>query len=271
MVKFVATPIGNLGDISLRALDSLREADVIFCEDTRHSLKLLNYYDIKKPLVSCHKFNELSAAEKLIAMAKEGKNIAVVTDAGTPVISDPGNLIMQALRDSGIDYTLIPGACAFVAALVLSGFPADKFAFLGFLRGKTAEKKAYLKKYAAFEGTLIFYSAPQDVDSDILMLADALGNRDACAVREITKMHESLDYFKLCEGLSGEKRGEYVLVVAGAAARENPLNALTEIEHINYYMDQGMDVKEALKAAAKDRGVSKSELYKYTIKDHPKK
>ncbi len=271
MVKFVATPIGNLGDISLRALDSLREADVIFCEDTRHSLKLLNYYDIKKPLVSCHKFNELSAAEKLIAMAKEGKNIAVVTDAGTPVISDPGNLIVQALRDSGIDYTLIPGACAFVAALVLSGFPADKFAFLGFLRGKTAEKKAYLKKYAAFEGTLIFYSAPQDVDSDILMLADALGNRDACAVREITKMHESLDYFKLCEGLSGEKRGEYVLVVAGAAARENPLNALTEIEHINYYMDQGMDVKEALKAAAKDRGVSKSELYKYTIKDHPKK
>lgn len=271
MVKFVATPIGNLGDISLRALDSLREADVIFCEDTRHSLKLLNYYDIKKPLVSCHKFNELSAAEKLIAMAKEGKNIAVVTDAGTPVISDPGNLIVQALRDSGIDYTLIPGACAFVAALVLSGFPADKFAFLGFLRGKTAEKKAYLKKYAAFEGTLIFYSAPQDVDSDILMLADALGNRDACAVREITKMHESLDYFKLCEGLSGEKRGEYVLVVAGAAARENPLNALTEIEHINYYMDQGMDVKEALKAAAKDRGVSKSELYKYTVKDHPKK
>ena len=271
MVKFVATPIGNLGDISLRALDSLREADVIFCEDTRHSLKLLNYYDIKKPLVSCHKFNELSAAEKLIAMAKEGKNIAVVTDAGTPVISDPGNLIVQALRDSGIDYTLIPGACAFVPALVLSGFPADKFAFLGFLRGKTAEKKAYLKKYAAFEGTLIFYSAPQDVDSDILMLADALGNRDACAVREITKMHESLDYFKLCEGLSGEKRGEYVLVVAGAAARENPLNALTEIEHINYYMDQGMDVKEALKAAAKDRGVSKSELYKYTIKDHPKK
>lgn len=271
MVKFVATPIGNLGDISLRALDSLREADVIFCEDTRHSLKLLNYYDIKKPLVSCHKFNELSAAEKLIAMAKEGKNIAVVTDAGTPVISDPGNLIVQALRDSGIDYTLIPGACAFVAALVLSGFPADKFAFLGFLRGKTAEKKAHLKKYAAFEGTLIFYSAPQDVDSDILMLADAFGNRDACAVREITKMHESLDYFKLCEGLSGEKRGEYVLVVAGAAARENPLNALTEIEHINYYMDQGMDVKEALKAAAKDRGVSKSELYKYTIKDHPKK
>lgn len=146
MVKFVATPIGNLGDISLRALDSLREADVIFCEDTRHSLKLLNYYEIKKPLVSCHKFNELAAAEKLIMMAKEGKNIAVVTDAGTPVISDPGNLLVQALRENGIEYTLIPGACAFVAALVLSGFPADKFAFLGFLRGKKGEKKRLSEK-----------------------------------------------------------------------------------------------------------------------------
>ncbi len=270
MVKFVATPIGNLGDISLRALDSLREADVIFCEDTRHSLKLLNYYEIKKPLVSCHKFNELAAAEKLVMMAKERKNIAVVTDAGTPVISDPGNLLVQALRENGIEYTLIPGACAFVAALVLSGFPADKFAFLGFLRGKKGEKKDYLKKYASFEGTLVFYSAPQDVDADILLLADTFGDRDACAVREITKMHESVEYFKLGEGLPGEKRGEYVLIVAGAAVRENPLNALTEIEHINYYVDQGMDIKEALKAAAKDRGVSKSELYKYTIKEKPK-
>lgn len=141
MVKFVATPIGNLGDISLRALDSLREADVIFCEDTRHSLKLLNYYEIKKPLVSCHKFNELAAAEKLIMMAKEGKNIAVVTDAGTPVISDPGNLLVQALRENGIEYTLIPGACAFVAALVLSGFPADKFAFWVFYAERRAKKK----------------------------------------------------------------------------------------------------------------------------------
>ncbi len=267
MVNFVATPIGNLGDISLRALDTLREADAIFCEDTRHSLKLLNYYEIKKPLVSCHKFNELAAAEKLVRMAKEGKNVAVITDAGTPVISDPGNLLVQVLRENSIAYTLIPGACAFVAALVLSGFPADKFAFLGFLRGKAGEKREYLKKYAAFEGTLVFYSAPQDVDADIRMLAEAFGDREACAVREITKMHESIEYFRLEEGLSGEKRGEYVLIVAGTGERENPLNALTEIEHINYYVDQGMSVKDALKAAAKDRGVSKSELYKYTVKD----
>ena len=162
MVSFVATPIGNLGDISLRALDTLREADVVFCEDTRHSLKLLNYYEIKKPLVSCHKFNELSAAEKLVALAREGKNVAVVTDAGTPVISDPGNLLVQSLREAGIAYTLIPGACAFVAALVLSGFPADTFAFLGFLRGKTSEKRSFLQRYADFCGTLLFYSAPQE-------------------------------------------------------------------------------------------------------------
>lgn len=267
MVSFVATPIGNLGDISLRALDTLREADVVFCEDTRHSLKLLNYYEIKKPLVSCHKFNELSAAEKLADLAAEGKTVAVVTDAGTPVISDPGNLLVRTLRERGLAYTLVPGACAFVAALVLSGFPADKFAFLGFLRGKTSEKRAFLKNYADFDGTLLFYSAPQDVDSDIALLSEAFGNREACAVREITKVHESAEYFSLAAGLAGEKRGEYVLLVQGAPKRENPLNSLTETEHIRHYVEQGMSEKEALKAAARDRGVSKSELYKFTVKD----
>ena len=152
MVTFVATPIGNLGDITLRALDALREADVIFCEDTRHTLKLLNYFDIKKPLFSCHKYNELTAAEKVAELAAGGKNVAVVTDAGTPVISDPGNVLVNVLRERGIRYTLAPGACAFVAALVLSGFPADKFAFLGFLRGKRGEKKALLQEYGRFCG-----------------------------------------------------------------------------------------------------------------------
>ena len=175
MVSFVATPIGNLGDISLRALETLRAADVIFCEDTRHSLKLLNHFEIRKPLVACHKFNERAAAEKLVSLASEGKEVAVVTDAGTPVISDPGNVLVQALREAGIAYTLVPGACAFVAALVLSGFPADKFAFLGFLRGKNSEKREFLKGYALFDGTLAFYSAPQDVDDDIALLAEAFG------------------------------------------------------------------------------------------------
>lgn len=265
MVSFVATPIGNLGDISLRALETLRGADVIFCEDTRHSLKLLNYYEIKKPLAACHKFNERAAAEKLLALAQGGKNVAVITDAGTPVISDPGNLLAESLRRAGVAYTLIPGACAFVAALVLSGFAADKFAFLGFLRGKNTQKREFLRKYAAFDGTIVLYSAPQDVDADVKMLYEAFKDRRACAVREITKVHESVEYFSLEAGLPGEKRGEYVLLVERASEQENPLNALTEKEHIAHYVAQGMSAKEALKAAAKDRGVSKSELYKFTI------
>ena len=267
MVYFVATPIGNLGDISLRALDTLRGADVIFCEDTRHSLKLLNYYEIKKPLMSCHKYNELAAAQKLADLAAEGKNVAVVTDAGTPVVSDHGNLLVNVLRERGVPYTLVPGACAFVAALVLSGFPADKFAFLGFLRGKASEKRTFLREYADFCGTLVFYSAPQDVDSDIALLYGAFGGREACAVREITKVHESVEYFTLAEGLSGEKRGEYVLLVKGAEKKENPLNLLSERDHIAHYVAQGMSEKDALKAAARDRGVSKSELYKFTVRE----
>lgn len=265
MVSFVATPIGNLGDISLRALETLRAADVIFCEDTRHTLKLLNHYEIKKQLVACHKFNERSSAEKLADLAMEGKNIAVVTDAGTPVISDPGNLLVQVLREKGISYTLIPGACAFLAALVLSGFPADKFAFLGFLRGKDSEKRELLQRYTRFDGTLIFYSAPQDVDKDIEILSEIYGEREACAVREITKIHESVEYFTLGKVTAQERRGEYVLLVHGAETENNPLNTLSEKEHIEYYIAQGMNKKEALKQAAKDRGVSKSELYKFTI------
>ncbi len=267
MVTFVATPIGNLGDITLRALECLRGADIIFCEDTRHTLKLLNHYQIKKPLAACHKFNERAAAEKLAALAKEGKEIAVVTDAGTPVISDPGNLLARTLREEGIPYTLAPGACAFVSALVLSAFPADVFAFLGFLRGKTNEKRAFLQQYAAFSGTLALYSAPQDVEQDIALLYETLGDRAACAVREITKLHEEVQPFRLAEGLAGEKRGEYVLLVEGAAPRENALNALPVPEHIAHYTALGMSEKDALKAAARDRGVPKSELYKYTLKD----
>lgn len=271
MVTFVATPIGNLGDITLRALDVLRAADVVFCEDTRHSLKLLNHFGIKKPLVSCHKFNEQAAAEKLVALAKEGKEVAVVTDAGTPAISDPGNRLVLALREAGIPYTLAPGACAFVAALVLSGMPAEQFAFLGFLRGKSGEKRAFLQKYASFGGTLALYSAPQDVDADVRLLCEVLGDRPACAVREITKVHEEVRHFTLAQGLDGEKRGEYVLLVQGAPSAENPLNVLTAEEHVARYEAQGMPRKEALKAAARDRGVSKSDLYRETLPHEKRK
>lgn len=265
MVSFVATPIGNLKDITLRALETLREADVIFCEDTRHTIKLLNAYEIKKPLYACHKFNETEAAEKILAASRRGEKVAVVSDAGTPVVSDPGNTVCRILRENNEPYTLIPGACAFVAALVLSALPAGRFAFIGFLPEKKSEKKAVLEKYKDSDLTLAFHSAPQDVDKDIAAMYEVFGDRPACAVREITKIHEESTPFRLSEGLEGEKRGEYVLVVGGAAERENPLNALSETEHIRHYMAAGLDKKEALKRAAKDRGVSKSELYPFSV------
>ena len=265
MVSFVATPIGNLKDITLRALETLKEADVIFCEDTRHTIKLLNAYEIKKPLYACHKFNETEAAAKILEASKRGEKVAVVSDAGTPVVSDPGNKVCQILREAGEPYTLIPGASAFVAALVLSALPADRFAFIGFLPAKTSEKKAVLEKYKDVDLTLAFHSAPQDVDKDIKAMFEVFGERKAAAVREITKIHEETQTFLLSEGLAGEKRGEYVLVVEGATEKESPLNALSEKEHIQHYMAAGLDKKEALKRAAKDRGVSKSELYPFAI------
>ena len=265
MVSFVATPIGNLKDITLRALETLKEADVIFCEDTRHTLRLLNAYEIKKPLFACHKFNETEAAQKILEASREGKKVAVVSDAGTPVISDPGNIVCKTLREASEPYTLIPGACAFVAALVLSALPADQFAFIGFLPDKKGEKYKVLEAYKDLRLTLVFHSAPQDVDKDIAAMYEVFGERRAAAVREITKIHEEATQFMLSEGLAGEKRGEYVLVVQGAEEKENPLNALSPEEHIRYYMAQGLPKKEALKRAAKDRGVSKSELYPYAI------
>ena len=265
MISFVATPIGNLKDISLRALETLKEADVIFCEDTRHTLRLLNAYEIKKPLLACHKFNEREAAEKILSASREGKSVAVVSDAGTPVVSDPGNVVCKYLKERGEPYTLIPGACAFVAALVLSSMPADKFCFLGFLPDKKGEKIAFLVKYKEVQATLIFHSAPQDVQKDIAAMYEVFGDREASAVREITKLHEESVSFRLSEGYQGEERGEFVLLVEGAKEGENPLNALSEKEHILHYMRAGLDKKEAVKKAAKDRGVSKSDLYPFSV------
>ncbi len=265
MISFVATPIGNLKDITLRALETLQNADCIFCEDTRHTIKLLNAYEIKKPLYACHKFNEREAAEKIIEASRKGENVVVVSDAGTPVVSDPGNTVCKILRERGEAYTLIPGACAFVAALVLSALPADRFTFIGFLPDKKGEKREVLEGYKDSECTLIFHSAPQDVDRDIAAMYEVFGERNAAAVREITKIHEEAVNFSLSQGLAGEKRGEYVLLVEGAKKGESPLNALTEKEHIRHYMAAGLDKKEALKRAAKDRGVSKSDLYPFSI------
>lgn len=265
MVYFVATPIGNLQDITLRALETLKEADVIFCEDTRHTVKLLNAYEIKKPLYACHKFNEKEAGEKILEASRRGEKVAVVSDAGTPVISDPGNVVCQTLREAGEPFTVIPGACAFVAGLVLSALPADKFTFIGFLPDKQSEKKAVLEKYKDLDTTLIFHCAPQDLQKTVQTMYEVFGDRQASAVREITKLHEEAVRFSLQEGYPKEPRGEFVLLVEGAKAQESPLNALSEKEHIQHYMRAGLDKKEALKKVAKDRGVSKSVLYPFAI------
>jgi 16S rRNA (cytidine1402-2'-O)-methyltransferase len=265
MLYFVATPIGNLKDISLRALEVLKSVDEIGCEDTRHSLGLLNAYEIKKPLFSYHKFNEKESGEKIIQKLKDGKNIAVITDAGMPVISDPGNVLTQMLVDEGLEFTVIPGACAFVAALVLSALDAGRFAFVGFLPDKQSEKKAVLEKYKDLDMTMAFHCAPQDLDKDVKAMYEVFGERNAVAVREITKIHEESIPFKLSEGLTGEKRGEFVLIVDGAGEKEDALNAFSETEHIRHYLEMGFDKKEALKKAAKDRGVSKSDLYKFAL------
>lgn len=264
MLYFVGTPIGNLKDMSFRAIEVLKEVDEIACEDTRHSLVLLNHYDIKKPLFSCHKFNEKESGEKIIEKLKAGKNIALITDAGMPVISDPGNILAQMLIDNGLEFTVVPGACAFVSALILSGLDSSRFCFLGFMPQKSGERREFLEKYKNLDLTLLFYSAPHDVKKDIESIYSVFGDRVAVAVKEITKMHERAERFNLKDGLSGEPKGEYVLVVSGAENQSDLLN-LTEKEHIEYYISQGLDKKEALKKVAKERGVSKSTLYKYTI------
>lgn len=265
MIYFVSTPIGNLKDITLRALEVLRSVDVVFCEDTRHSLKLLNAYEIKKPLLSCHKFNEREAAQKIIDAAREGREVAVISDAGMPVVSDPGNEVCTALKEAGVPYTVIPGANAALSALILSAFSADRFAFLGFLPEKSGEKRRLLQNYKNLDCTLIFHVAPQDLERDIAAMYEVFGDRSACAVREITKLHEEAVNFTLSKGFSGEKRGEFVIIVEGATAAENPLNGLSEREHILHYISLGMDKKEAVKQAAKDRGLTKSAMYKFSL------
>ena len=264
MLYFVGTPIGNLKDISFRALEVLKSVDEIACEDTRHSLSLLNAYEIKKPLFSYHKFNERESGERIIEKLKSGKNLAVITDAGMPVISDPGNILTQMLIENGLEFTVIPGACAFVSALVLSGLDSSKFCFLGFMPAKTSERKEFLERYKDLDLTLIFYSAPHDVKKDVESLMSVFGDRRAVAVKEITKIHESAERFNLNDGYPKEPKGEFVILVEGAKVQNSNLD-LTEKEHIEFYLNQGFDKKEALKKVAKERGVSKSSLYKYTI------
>lgn len=266
MLYFIGTPIGNLKDLSFRAVETLKSVDEIACEDTRHSLTLLTNYGIEKPLFSYHKFNEKECAEKIVEKLKEGKNIAVISDAGMPVISDPGNVLTEILSKENIPFTVIPGANAGLSALILSGLDASIFAFIGFLPEKNKERTKLLEKYKNLDMTLIFYSAPHDVKKDAQDIYKVFGKRKAVAVKEITKIHERALSFTLGDEFPEEPKGEYVLVVE-KGEEDNPLLSLTEEEHVKFYLDKGIDKKEAIKLVAKERGVSKSSLYKYTVEN----
>ena len=264
---FVSTPIGNLKDITIRAIEVLKSVDYIACEDTRHSIVLLNAYEIKKPLISCHKFNEKTAAENIIEKIKSGNNVAYISDAGTPCISDPGTILLNAAIENGIKYTVIPGAAAFVSAVVLSGFDSAKFMFAGFLPAKNSLKTKYLESIKDFGGSIIFYSAPHDINKDINSIYKIFGERRFAAVKEITKIYERVIYGNLSEGIKEDIKGEYVLICEGAEEKENPLCSLDIKEHLKHYTDSGLSIMDAVKQTAKDRNLPKNEVYKYTVND----
>lgn len=267
MLYFVATPIGNLKDITFRAIEVLQSVDVIACEDTRNSLKLLNHYNIKKRLISYHKFNENASGDAIINMLNEGKNVAIISDAGMPVISDPGNTLIQKLKSQQIPYTIIPGANAGLCALILSGLSAEQFTFVGFLPDDNKKFKSIMAEVKSYKTTLIFYVAPHDVVKITKKLFEFLGRRNAVLVNEITKLYEKTHEFCLGDQLPFEPKGEYVLVVEGLKTADiNDLNEKSIQEHISYYLSLGEPKSEVIKKVAKERGVSKNEVYQVAIK-----
>ena len=266
----VATPIGNLEDITLRALRILKEVDIIAAEDTRNTLKLLNHFEIKKPLISNHRHNEDDREDVLINKLKEGKNIAVVSDAGTPGISDPGEVIVKKAIEENIEVIPIPGACAAINALIASGLDTKEFTFFGFLPLNKKLRKEKLEEIKNESKTSIIYEAPHKIKDSLKYLKTVIGNRKVVLAREITKIHEEFirgnidDVIDKCDDL----KGEMILLIDGGEKEilENVLNNLSLEEHYNVYEKQGLDKKEIIKKIAKDRGVNKNEIYKYFIK-----
>ncbi|MGI8786315.1 MAG: 16S rRNA (cytidine(1402)-2'-O)-methyltransferase [Pyrinomonadaceae bacterium] len=265
----VATPIGNLADISRRALETLQAVDFIACEDTRHTGKLLSHFNIKKRLVSYHEHNEQSRADELAELLKEGKSIAIVSDAGTPAICDPALRIVQKAHEIGATVTVIPGAVAFVCALVVSGLPTDSVFFGGFLPSKKNERRKRLSEVAAIPATLVFYETPHRLGKSLLDCLEILGNRNAAVVREITKLHEEIvrgNLAELAEKFSAvEVKGEIVLVInrEGVESRESRVESKKSIaERVSELEKEGVDRKLALKKAAKEFGLPRSEAYR---------
>ncbi len=271
----VPTPIGNLKDITLRALEVLQSVDIVAAEDTRQSLKLLNHFDIKKPLVSYHQHNENFKSEDIISKLREGKNIALVSDAGTPGISDPGSVIIQKCIEENIDFEVLTGATAVTTALVYSGLDTTKFLFRGFIPRENKERNPIIQDLKERQETLIFYEAPHRLIKTLEFLYENLGNRKIAICRELTKLYEEIIRLPLEDAIKyyneKEPRGEYVLVVEGKSEEEikreeeKEWENITIEEHIKKYMKEGLSKKEAIKKTAKDRGMAKSEVYKYSL------
>ena len=273
-IYLVATPIGNLSDISMRAIETLKNVDIIACEDTRNTIRLLNHFKIKGHLTSYHEYNKIDKAYELCEKVKEGNNIAFVSDAGMPAISDPGYELVDIAYKEGLEVTVVPGASAVVSALAISGISSRRFAFEGFLPADKNEKKEILTELSQESRTLILYEAPHRLLKTLKELFEYMGNRNIAIVREITKLHEEVLRGKLADIIAdyeSEKiaiRGEYVLVIEGKSLlekREERQKSFEEIsirEHYEKYIAEGMDKKEAMKAVAKDRGIQKREVYK---------
>ena len=273
-IYLVATPIGNLSDISMRAIETLKNVDIIACEDTRNTIRLLNHFEIKGHLTSYHEYNKIDKAYELCEKVKEGKNIAFVSDAGMPAISDPGYELVDIAYKEGLEVTVVPGASAVVSALAISGISSRRFAFEGFLPADKNEKKEILTELSQESRTLILYEAPHRLLKTLKELFEYMGDRNIAIVREITKLHEEVLRGKLADIIAdyeSEKiviRGEYVLVIEGKSLlekREERQKSFEEIsirEHYEKYIAEGMDKKEAMKAVAKDRGIQKRDVYK---------
>ena len=273
----VATPIGNLEDITQRALRVLREVDLIACEDTRRTQGLLNHFGIKTKTISYHEHNERERAEQLCQLLEAGKHVAIVSDAGTPLISDPGFRIVNAAIQRTIPVVSIPGASAFVTALAGSGLPADQFFFAGFLPARANARRAKLEELREIPATLIFYEAPHRIAKTLRDALDVLGDRDAAVARELTKLHEEIARGSLAElsrrvSENATARGEMVLIISGGRGRDRPeSSAGTEptsealIERVRALEKEGLDSKDALKKAARELGFKRAEAYRLMI------
>lgn len=276
MLFLCATPIGNLKDMTPRVIETLQEADVIAAEDTRNSIKLLNHFDIHTPMTSYHEYNKVDKARELIRQMQEGKNVALITDAGTPAISDPGEVLVRMCQEQGIRVTSLPGPAACITALTLSGLSTRRFCFEGFLPADKKEKKEILEELKGESRTIILYEAPHHLKNTLEELYLTLGERRITLCRELTKKFETVMPTTLEAALQyyeeEEPRGEYVLVLEGKSLeekrreKEDKWQEMSIEEHMAYYEERGMEHKEAMKAVAKDRGVSKREIYQYLLK-----